>query len=326
MRIPKYYSPSQANMFYSNREEYYRMYLADSRVERMMQTEPMAVGGAFDAHLKRALAVRYYGADDPRCSGEFDLEVMLDHCVDAGLDKARLARFGRELFGAYMKSGAYGRLCSELDLADPGSLLMEQTVWWNGEDGMVLMGKPDILFTIGGLLHVYDAKVNGFFSKTGASPLMGFVWRSEGGWPHKRAVLGRCSSGIMVDVSGGFHPEYCRQVSVYALACGGKGGAEFVAGIEQLACRGGGGAEIKVDRDGVGVGVVCASSRAVISWERQLEVKAEFDFMHRCIVSGYIFEGMVGTREESDVMCARLELECVGLGDIDSDFNLLVRR
>jgi len=61
MRIPAYLSPSALGVFEKDREQYYLKYLADNRPPRMPQTEPMAVGSAFDAFVKSYLHHSLFG-------------------------------------------------------------------------------------------------------------------------------------------------------------------------------------------------------------------------------------------------------------------------
>ena len=331
MRTREYISPSQAGLFYKDREAYYLKYLADFKPPDFKQTAPMAVGGAFDSHVTRALAVRYFGADDPRCADLYNLEHMLDSAIqEASLDRADITRIGLELFKKYIATGAYGRLCAELDAADEGSIRMQDRLFFNGKDGLTLMGLPDLTFTRGGVQHVYDFKANGFFSQ--ASPLKGHVWKGTGltEGVHKSAILGKHSCGTVLDLSGYFDDNYKRQTCTYAWSL--LGGAalqtEIIVGIEQVACRPASSRwkdPVVLRADGTGVAVTNVSTRSLISVDVQAAVMAEYDHMWACITSGWVFDDL--SREESDAECLRLENLARGLGeDVDEDFNSMIGR
>ena len=286
----------------------------------------MAVGGAFDSHVTRALAVRYFGADDPRCSTEYNLEHMLDSAIQhEDLDRKGLTRIGLELFKRYMATGAYGRLCAELDAAT--DLTMQDTLYYDAGNGLTLMGKPDLAFIRGGVQHVYDWKVNGFFSQ--ASPLKGFVWKGTGGGTadavHKAAILGKHSCGTVVDLSGYFDAAYKRQTCTYAwalLAAGGQDlSSDIIVGIEQTACRPASSRWKDATLDWVAVSNV--STRSLINVETQKAVMAEYTHMWDCITSGWVFDDL--SRAESDAECSRLEAIAKGLAD-DPDFAMVAGR
>ena len=321
----KYISPSQANLFYSDRAEYFLKYLAEHKPPPFKQTAPMAVGGSFDSHLTRALAVRYFGANDPRCQTEYNLENMLDGAIqNESLDRVAITRVGLELFKRYLATGAYNRLCLELDAAD--SITMQDTLYYDAGDGLTLMGKPDIAFVRGGVQHVYDAKVNGFYSQ--ASPLKNHVWKGVGPVGgesvHKAAVLGKHSCGTIVDISGYFDGKYRRQTCTYAWSL--LAATEFepiIVGIEQVACRPASSRWKDATVDGVAVSNV--STRSLVSVEIQKAVMAEYKHMWECITTGWVFDDL--SRSESDAECSRLESLAKGLGtNIDEAFNALCGR
>lgn len=327
MRIPTYISPSQATLFYKDREEYYLRYLCEHRPDRFAQTPAMAVGGSFDSHVTRALALRYFGREDPRCATEYDLSVMLDSAIEPHLDRPALTTAGLELFKRYMATGGYGRLCAELDSGT--DIHMQGKLYYNvpNTGGLTLMGLPDVAFVRGGVQHVYDFKVNGFFSA--ASPLKGHVWKGTGSSEsvHKEAILGKLDCGTIVDLSGYFDTGYLRQTSTYAWALQGGCESPIVVGIEQTACRV---ASTRwkdpiVLRGAEHVAVTNVSTRSLIPVETQKAVMQEYIDMWDVINSGWIFDDV--DREVSDETCARLDLLAKGLVvDKDEDFNMLCGR
>ena len=332
----KYVSPSQAGLFYSDRAEYFLKYLAEHKPPPFKQTAPMAVGGAFDSHVTRALALKYFGRDDPRCAAgaEYDLEVMLDAAIqNPELDRKGLTRIGLELFKRYMATGAYGRLCAELDSADEGSITMQTQLFHAVPDtstpsgqSLTLMGFPDLAYKRGGVQHVYDFKCNGFFSQ--ASPLKNHVWKGTGSTEtvHKGAILGKHSCGTVIDLSNVFDDNYKRQTCTYAWALLNRPTGDYepiIVGIEQVACRPASTRWKDPTVDGVAVSNV--STRSLISVEAQEAVMGEYKHMWECITSGWVFDDL--SREESDAECSRLEAVAKGLAtDIDEDFNALCGR
>lgn len=339
MRIPLFYSPSQLGMFISNRREYYLQYLCDKKAPKIPQTEPMAIGGAFDSHLKRALAVRYYGREDSRVAigGEYDLSFMLNHAIESHLDFDKIAGYGYALFKKYCDFGWYNRLISEIDKADPKSLMMEGVVrrvfspqeikafdpnYDESLGGFELYGKPDICFTIDGVWHIYDAKVNGFFSSS--SPIKGHVSKSTDGCAHKDCILGTTTSGIVVDISGYFDSVYNRQIGCYNLCLGGSG--DYVAGIEQISCRE---ATSRTQESAVlmrgntRVAITCASSRVLRPHSEAVSVMRDFAYMHDRIKRGWIFDDL--SLEENNAVCRELDLQSSGFGT-DSEFDSVCGR
>lgn len=64
-RTPSYISPSALKTFEKDAADYYIKYLCPTRVPRMPQTEPMAVGSAFDAFVKSFLHHSLFGNFGP---------------------------------------------------------------------------------------------------------------------------------------------------------------------------------------------------------------------------------------------------------------------
>ena len=55
MRKPEYLSPTSISLHEKDVDEFYSRYLADNKMPRMAQTQPMAIGSAFDAFCKSYL-------------------------------------------------------------------------------------------------------------------------------------------------------------------------------------------------------------------------------------------------------------------------------
>lgn len=243
MRQPKYLSPSSITLFYKDRMEFYRKYLATNRQPRLPQTEPMSVGSAFDAYIKNYLA-KCLGMKEAK--DELDLNYLLKEQVEPqNMDFAVSA--GRICFEAYKSLGATGYLMKELENA--GTVpCFEYTVQATINDTVPLLGKPDLYFhTKDGQLCIYDWKVNGYCSKSNTSPNKGYIRMLTPGKPlkvHKNAVPLMSESGILLDGCTQMHDlntSWSMQLAIYGWVIDGLD-ATIIAGIDQLAC----GKEIRV--------------------------------------------------------------------------------
>jgi hypothetical protein len=110
MRKPEYLSPTALAQWEKNQEEFYLQYLAKTRPPRFPQTQPMAVGAAFDAYIKSYYHERLFGAGfDPK----FKLAAIFESQVEPqNRDWALVA--GKYAFEAYKFSGACADLFVEL--------------------------------------------------------------------------------------------------------------------------------------------------------------------------------------------------------------------
>lgn len=250
MRQREYLSPSQLIKWESRPEEYYLLYLADSRVPREPQTEPMAIGTAFDIEVKNSL---HRWATGRGITGSLYAEAGLEDMVYARqvenpLHRASVRRLGPVLLQAYKDSGAYQDLTMEIG----GDLVMEGegTGELEGLPGVKWKYFPDIRFRdAGGTPMVLDWKVNGYYSNSNVSPKAGFVkvrdgWiggeRSRGnGAAHKDASVVRWGKGGVVVNANRDQIDYDwnTQLMIYAVGCYGRDALPFVVGIEQLACK-----------------------------------------------------------------------------------------
>jgi len=160
----KYVSPTSIDMFYSNYDKWYMYYLR--RMPRSPQTLPMAVGSAFDCHVKEKLVPGY-------------LEEHWKGAVEVGV-RGSAAAAGAECMSNYVALGGYDRLLSLLDGSD---FVCEDTVLGDVE-GVPVLGKPDIWWKDG----VLDWKVNGYCSA--ASPRPGYSVLLPGFARHARCGIG----------------------------------------------------------------------------------------------------------------------------------------
>ena len=90
MRQLEYYSPTSLKTWKSDKREFYVRYLADTRPPRAKQTEPMAIGSAFDAYIKCYLAKCLWGSNAAKQRG-FEFEKVFEEQVEEhNRDQARL--------------------------------------------------------------------------------------------------------------------------------------------------------------------------------------------------------------------------------------------
>lgn len=242
MRMPKYLSPTSIALFYQSEEEFYLRYLTDKSPPKMPQTDPMAVGSAFDAHVKSYIYEKFYGKKDPA----FELETILTAQVEPqNRDKAIEA--GRYCFECYTKYGSLADLMLELDQASDnprmefkveGRVTHDATV-----EGVPLSGKPDLYFkTRDGAHVIYDWKVNGYYGNGNTSPKPGYIMvRGDASFnklnaPHKDAQIFR-DKGIMLNAAQyleHINDDWANQLSVYGWLMGEPVGGDFIVGIDQL--------------------------------------------------------------------------------------------
>ena len=330
LKMPRYYSPSQLGLFRSDRREYFLRYLC--KMPRQPQTKAMALGGVFDCFCKEMIALRVYGRNDVRCGsgGEHDLDFMIDHAIDSAMpdaDRSELIDLAAGLFERYRSSGHFGLLLK--DVVAGTDVQMEQTVYHtvkshepSADEDFTVLGKPDLSFWRGGVLHVYDWKVNGMWSKAGIGPLKDFVRcsprtvaSSKVGVEHKNVVMVPHASGTLVNAGGFGADAYALQLATYGLALGGRG--SIIAAIEQVSCKPVG-ARYKGDPFS---GPASAGPKAVhfvtVCGALSLGgVEDAYRSMHRVLSSGHIFDDV--SRGESDDIVGALTLEAQGLlGDAE---------
>src|SRR5690348_832596 len=108
MRQPRYLSPSALKTFEKSPVEYYLRYLSDQKPPNFPQTQPMAIGSAFDAYVKNFLHERLIGKDP-----KYELDTLLEMQVEShNRDWSRL--HGLHVFTEYKNSGALADLMLEL--------------------------------------------------------------------------------------------------------------------------------------------------------------------------------------------------------------------
>jgi hypothetical protein len=308
VRQMTYLSPTSLTIYTEDKVRFYLLYLADKKVARDAQTEPMAIGSAFDAYVKNYLHEKLFGAGhDPR----FDLRTLFEAQVESqNRDKSWVA--GKHTFEEYRKSGALTDMMVELNASvttprfefDLMGVVDHQREGAELKLGAVpFLGKPDLFYTNkAGARVMHDWKVNGFYSKSGASPCSGYVRLREVGKPysaHKNAFPMQWK-GIMVNRAQSLDmvkPDWAQQLSIYMWLCGEPVGTEdCVASIDQIVCRPGA---------GVYPNIRFAEHRCMISKSFQLEVYERAQAAWDCIISGHFFRNM--PLEASQQRCKQLD-------------------
>jgi hypothetical protein len=310
MRRPKYLSPSALQQWQSNQEQYYLKYLANDRPPRFPQTEPMSVGSAFDAFVKSAIADSVFGVNE---KPEFVLRTVFEKQVEEhNRDFAWTA--GEICFESYKRSGAYASLMANVTKSSTEPR-MEFTAGGGDTDQygnplgavkegeVILLGKPDLEFTLGDVKVLFDWKVNGYCSKAGISPAPGYRMCRDGwegdksrthGKPHGKFVPYRVGDFevSMTDYVETVKPDWGLQLATYHWLTGTPVGEQCVVQVDQLACRPG--QKIRV-----------AEHRSEISKKFQQDSYTHYQDLWEIIESGYIFRHM--SKEESNDRCIVLD-------------------
>lgn len=247
MRRPKYLSPTSISLFYSNIEDYYIRYLSDYKPPRPPQNQAMSIGSAFDAYVKSYLHEKLFGKNH-KDSDTYELETIFQEQVEPH-NRDWAWRHGEQAFRVYKESGALSDLMLDLEKAvsDPKFEISIKGRVSSKIGGVILLGKPDVYYiNQEGHPVILDWKVNGWCSKSGASPKRGYIRirhgstdRKKDKGQHKEAMPMRYQ-GMMVNF--GHHLEdvdesWASQLSIYGWLCGEDIGGDFITGIDQLVCK-----------------------------------------------------------------------------------------
>lgn len=242
MRTMQYLSPTSLKQYYDNREKFYMIYLSEERLPRDPQTAPMAVGSAFDACVKSYLHDRLIGDKNPK----FQFETIFEQQVEVqNRDEAR--RAGTTVFNAYEKHGALADILIDLE-GCIGKPQFETAIEGYVDAVSVqvgaipFLGKPDIFFiTQLAARVIFDWKVNGFYSASGASPKPGYIRCLPGRDPHKDAYIQK-HKGLKVNTNrfqsmDRIESDWADQTSIYSWLLGEPVGSDFVVAIDQICCN-----------------------------------------------------------------------------------------
>lgn len=302
MRKMKYLSPTSLSMFYNNRDQFYLYYCSEAKPARDPQTEPMAVGSAFDAYVKSWLVEKLLGKRP-----EFEFDTIFANQVEPhNRDQALLA--GKQVFEIYKAYGALADLLLDLQgcIGAPrfeGSI--EAPISCSLAVGDVpFLGKPDIYFiTRLGARVIFDWKVNGYYSNGNVSPKPGYIRQRTGnpktnGRSHDKAMV-MSMTGVKISA---MHPlcsvdkGWAAQLSIYAWLLGEAIGAQFITAIDQIAV----GRNALRERE-----FRIAQHRSVVTEKFQHDVFLSAHKAWQIINSEHIFDEL--TRADSDARCAMLD-------------------
>ena len=242
-RKPKYLSPSALACWERDPDAYYLRYICPVRKPRDPQTDPMAVGSAFDALVKNRINVELHGYEATKATEYALCQLVADQCEGHTLPDA--LEIACILFEQYIECGAYRNLMDVVHLSTR-DVRMEFTVT-ETIGGVPLLGKPDLHFNTPKNCEVIcDWKVSGSVSTAGVSPQQGYARALDvhGSRTHGKAhkkfdpvdhVSGLVVNGWKMNESTDYWAD---QLATYAWALGHWVGCEdWVARIEQIAVR-----------------------------------------------------------------------------------------
>jgi len=287
----KYLSPTSVNMFNDDPERFYRHYVM--REARMAQTQPMAVGSAFDAFVKCYLYERLFGkSDDWETRSLFEKQVEKHNWDWAWTN-------GEIVFEAYKEAGCVTDLLRELSQA-VGKPRFEFTVSGDVE-GVPMLGKPDVFFINNqGARVIYDWKVNGYCGKALKTPYPGYVkLRDRGVTKQHRDCHPHVFKGITINLAKYMDGSWADQLSIYSWLLGEPvGSEEIIYGIDQIC----GGPRLRF-----------ATHRLKIQPEYQYNLLALVKSVWAAIQDDHYFQDL--TKEESQARCSMFsqEMEFEGL-------------
>lgn len=312
MRIPRYLSPTSLGTWEKDQEEFYLQYLADKRPPRIPQTEPMAVGAAFDAYIKSY----YHSVLFDTVDSQFELETILREQVsERYLDWAREA--GKYVFECYKTSGALADLLVELQKSKSEPRF--EFALEAEKRGVPLLGKPDLFFIHkSGVPIILDWKVNGFCSKYAKSPCRGYLKIRDGwkGVPSRNANMAHKDTtimkfnGVLINISENLetiYPDWATQLATYAWLCGAEIGSDFVVAIDQIVAK-----PDLPNKPKLRI----AEFRCLISHEYQYKTIARYSELWEIINSGHIFRNL--SFEDSATRCEMLDQQYVAFEDGDN--------
>lgn len=302
MKVPKALSPTSLHLWESDREAFYLKYMSGVEKPDQAQTLAMAVGSAFDAHVKSELVKHLYSEVPP----EYELEAMLEEQVDAEIIPAA-REAGKYVFDCYYKCGAYSEL---LDLlcrsTEPPRFEFKIT---REIGGVPLVGKPDCWFMLNGGQVVLDWKVNGYCSTSPTSPKKLYsycrdTWSETegkptrgGDGPHKSFdPMEYCGTLIGKHYLEDVDHDWADQLAIYTWMLGTPVGSETViACIDQIAAKPGDPLPL--------LRVAQHRCRLGSFWQHSLLGRLQDCW--RTVTSGHIFTEM--SKEESVARCELLD-------------------
>lgn len=318
----KYLSPSAISKWLESQEGYYLYYLSPTPPPRDIQTQPMAIGSAFDAYCKSYLHDKLFGRNHTD-SNRFEFQAIFEAQVEPQHREWAIIH-GAYAFEMYRQSGALNDLLGDLQTArtDPrfefevlGQVQGKRAGVDREINGVTLLGKPDAAYVNKAGVHVIlDWKVNGYCAKSATSPMKGFV-RIRGMDGRSTGCHRECSpfevGGMTINI-GMFlehaKEDWARQLSIYAWLCGEPVGGGFVVAIDQLVCK---------PVQGAFPSIRVAEHRLRTSPDFQWESFRQACWIWEVVHSNHIFREL--TLKESKARCSLLDQQAESMYGADAD-------
>lgn len=332
MKTIEYISPTRVNMWRRDPEQFYLKYLSDAAKDlpKDPQTQPMAIGSAFDAYCKSFLHNELCEHHKQTPDERFNIDNIFNAQVEEPLrDWAK--DHGTYIFEQYRSSGALYDLLLEIKRTPtPESVRFEFEVkgavsgvreaMSTKIGNVILLGKPDMSFTNHeGHQVILDWKVNGYCSPNPASPMTGYVRMRAAGrheyGSHKQARI-TMYNGMKINFIhklNDLNKDWATQLAIYSWLMGNPVGGDAIFAIDQVVCSPnptvGGLPQLRF-----------AEHRLLIDGEWQVQLFREICNMWDVITSDHIFRDM--SYEESKARCAILDEMAEASGDDSPDFSM----
>lgn len=305
MRKRDYISPSAVKLFYTDPEAFYIRYLANTKIPNEPQTKAMSIGSAFDAYAKSYLHSALYGIDN---EGQYSLVSLFETQVESH-NRDWAWKHGQYVFECYKKSGALADLLVDLHGAlEPPAFEFEVrgnvTSRHYNDNGMVLLGKPDVFFVNkDGHKFILDWKVNGYCSNSAKSPSPGYMRlrTCDGSMAHSghhKLVYPVVHKGMTCSLSHTLDKTdegWATQLATYGWLLGEDVGSDFLVAIDQIVAKPNG--EYPILR--------VAEHRSIIDPIYQHKQFKKFQHCWDVINSNHIFRNL--SLEDSIKKCEALE-------------------
>lgn len=290
-------------LFERNPAEYYQCYLADTPIARDPQTQPMAIGSAFDARVKNYLGEMIYDS----LPDDLVLEQIFDTQVDPQWrDWAWL--HSEHVFTIYRKSGALETIAKEISRSKDVRFesRIKRTLNIHGTD-VVLVGIPDVSFSTLEVQVILDWKVNGYCSTYNTSPTKGYVALyddKKGTFQTHKDAVPTVQHGFRVDTTFTLEQiskQWATQLCIYnwLLQETTDPVKPLIVGIDQIVCKGQPSFEVCINNIYPELRVATYRNLLSEGFQENLKIRI-LDMWQRCH-NGWIFKDM--SHEESLAKC-----------------------
>lgn len=294
----KYLSPTSLSVFEEAIDKFVLYYVVGC--VRPPQIRVMAVGSAFDAYVKGALARDLFG----------------EHNVDIEMFKSNLEMefqtdeyhvIGSTLLKRYQDCGAYAHLRKKLESAEQVccEASCSKTIVHNGVH-IPLYGKPDLYYYIvdpiwGRIGKLLDWKVSGFNTK--ATPGAGYIRlyeKNRDTGAHKDTIT-LTKYGCEYGVGAPLKPAWSDQLHIYSWLIDDPTTTEpipWVLGIDQLALANDGGKFTTLEKQTMRV-----ASYRILRQDR-IDLRDRLAKAWQAVLTGHYYQHL--SKEENDSRIAML--------------------